>query len=204
MSDALSTNDERELAPEKSSEPELRGRARTFADLVLQGKSAAEAYRLAGFKAKDGDVAASLAYRLIRKDQVAKYLTEKQAEMAERADLEILRVVIELKRILTADVGESFDAKGALKPLKDWPEDLRRALSGIDVEELFGAEGDGGQRAVIGRVVKVKYWSKTDAANLLLKRFPGGFAPERQEHTVKVQGLAERMSRARSRARGGR
>jgi hypothetical protein len=66
----------------------------------------------------------------------------------------------ELKRIALVDIGEAFDELGRLKPMKDIPPDVRRAIAGVDVEMLF--EGRGESRYHSGDVVKVKFWSKPD------------------------------------------
>jgi hypothetical protein len=68
------------------------------------------------------------------------------------------------------DVADLFDAEGYLKPLKDIPEDARRAIAGLEVEEIWGDadDGEGAKgRVVVGRTKKLKLASKVEALKLL-------------------------------------
>ncbi len=56
-------------------------------------------------------------------------------------------VVQELLRIALADPADAFDENGALLPLGKMPEDLRRAISGMDVEEIFAGRPSSRQRS---------------------------------------------------------
>ena len=77
------------------------------------------------------------------------------------------------------DVYFAGSTDGTLKPLKEWPEALRRACSGFD--------------AAAG---KAHFWSKNDAADKLLKHL-GGYAPER--HEVSLATLADDVKTAQAR-----
>jgi hypothetical protein len=82
-------------------------------------------------------------------------------------------VLRELLRFALLDVGQAFGADGRLLPLQDMPEDVRRAIAGVEVEELF--EGRGEDRKQVGWVRKVKFWDKPRGLELLGKHL-GMFA----------------------------
>jgi phage terminase small subunit len=88
-------------------------------------------------------------------------------------NITIERTLRELFCVLTVDPAQAFDQDTqALLPIHEWPEDLRRAVSGIDSTEIFGPEGE-----VTGRARKVRFWSKTDAADKILKVLGGYLRP---------------------------
>lgn len=104
---------------------------------------------------------------MLRFAQVRKEVERLQAERARRLDLTTDNVLSELVRIARADIGEAFDEKGRLRPLKDIPEDTRRAIAGVDVVELF--EGSGEERVQSGELKKLKLWNKVQSLELLAK-----------------------------------
>lgn len=158
----------------------LDERQRLFCERYLLTFNGTQAYKDAGYTAKDDDVAATGAWRLLRKAEVQAYLAELTAKVRERAVVDIATVVEELRRILLTDIADAVDDSGKLRPLKEWPIDLRRAVAGIDNEELWGPSEDGEGREVLGTVRKVRLWSKTDAAQQLLRHL-GGFEKDNRQ-----------------------
>lgn len=99
----------------------------------------------------------------------------------------IERVVRELCDIALTDPISIFDAQDNLLPIREWPEDMRRALAGIEVLEEF--EGRGKDRKSIGVTKKVKFWDKGMALERIAK-VKGYMRPEQHEHTHRIAGLA--------------
>ena len=75
------------------------------------------------------------------------------------------RVLGELHRLAGADISLVFNEDGSPKPLHEIPEDVRRCISAVEVEELF--EGRGEARAQVGLVHKFKLWDKGAALERL-------------------------------------
>lgn len=103
------------------------------------------------------------AARLLAKASVKKAVNEAKRRRAERVEVKQDEVLRELLRLMKSDIGAAFDKNGRLIPLHKMPEDTRRAISAIEV-----------QQTATGKVVKVKLWSKVDAikmAGLHLKLF---------------------------------
>lgn len=121
-----------------------------FAALMTKpGMTAAAAYHEVYPRASEA-TAATEGPALLRKPHVAALVAKHEAKQLERIDATAEDVKRELSRIAKVDVALAFDRRGRRLPLNKIPEDVRRAISGID---------DG----------KLRFWSKTEALNLLAK-----------------------------------
>lgn len=87
------------------------------------------------------------------------------------------RVLMELGHIATSDIAGMFDDSGSIKHPKDWPQELRRAVAGVDVKEEFDTEG-----ALVGYVKKIKLWDKMKGLELTGKTL--AMFLEKHEHTI--------------------
>jgi phage terminase small subunit len=143
---------------------------RLFAHEYLIDRNATRAAIRAGYSARS---AGSQAHDLLKKPEIRKIIAIGARKLTETTGITAERVQLELVRILTADVAQAFTDDGCLKPLQDIPEDLRRGISGLEVEEIHEErENEDGEKETVrvGRVVKVKWWSKTDASQQLLRK----------------------------------
>lgn len=111
------------------------------------------------------DLDYSLMVNWVRKDKDR--LKAFNEAMNSRVNWAIERVLNELKFIGMVDIRKIYDDKGNLKPVSDWPDDVARAVSGIETEELF--EGRGDEREMIGISKKVKLNDKIRALELIGK-----------------------------------
>lgn len=92
------------------------------------------------------------------------------------------RVLHELLRLGYSDIRDIFDERGCILDPKLWPEDLARAVSSIEVDELY--EGYGVERQQIGVTKKVKFWNKPQSLELLGKHKK--LFTDRIEHSGKL------------------
>lgn len=129
----------------------------------------------AGFGKGDTASAANYGCELLRRPKV-KALVD--AELAEKRVLfkqKALRVAEETFAQATARLTDAFDANGDFKPMKDWPDELQRALVKSEVEVIkFGTGGtmlsDGAISPTIsGRVLKIAIADKKASQELYLK-----------------------------------
>lgn len=88
-------------------------------------------------------------------------------------------VLGELHRLAAADISQVFNEDGSPKPLHEIPEDVRRCISAVEVEEMF--EGKGEARVQVGLLHKFKLWDKGAALERLGKHLK--LFSERVEHT---------------------
>ncbi len=105
-----------------------------FAQNLVKGMSATEAYEKAGYKPNDQNAA-----RLTRNDEVRARCAELMAPAVKATELSVERVLKELTRLAFYDmtaVLEVTDGKITMRDPASLPEDLRRAIVGIKPVEV--------------------------------------------------------------------
>lgn len=130
-----------------------------------------------GYSRKGAEVLAS---RLLRKANVAAALESAKAKAVQKAELTAARVLEEIRRLAFSDIRDIFDAKGRLRPVHEWPEEVASAIAAVEVQN--------------GRwLTKVKRWDKPRALELLAKHF--GLVKEQHEHsgTLKLDPVMARL-----------
>jgi phage terminase small subunit len=173
-----------------------------FAQGIANGKTVTQAALDAGYSEKS---AASQGSRLLKNRKVADRIQGLRRQIQERHAVTVERILQELARVGFVDISEAFDDDGNLLPLKQMPEDVRRAVSAIDFEEIFELQpkeqGRGMTKVHVGNMHKLKFNGKIEALKLL------GQHLEMFTEKVKVEdmrGKAERLRAARARAYDGR
>ena len=108
-------------------------------------------------------------------------------------------VLREVERIAYLDPKNMFDAQGALLPIAEIPEDLRRAIASFEVVETFEWEGDGPNRRRVfsGYLKKVKLWSKDSMLTLSARHL--GILHDNV--SVKVDSVVDALHAAEQRAK---
>src|SRR6266853_5357370 len=132
----------------------------------------------AGYSPRTADVQA---YDLLRNPQVQTFVEQGKAQQCTHLGLTRERVLNEIRRIATADIGECFDENGRLRPMKSLDPDTRAALASIKVLKTNIVSGDGSRE----EVHEVKLWDKLKALELAAKHL-GMF-----NETVKHEGAVE-------------
>lgn len=159
----------------------LNPRQRALACLLPTASSKEQAMIDAGFAAstarkKSGALPSGVA-------EVAAYIA---GTAVKSAVMSIDEVLGELSHAVRFDPIDIFDDNDCLKPVRKWPAAARRALASLETNELF--EGSGKDRVMTGYARKVKLVGKVEAAAQLLRAL-GAFAPEKIEHTHRIEGL---------------
>lgn len=99
------------------------------------------------------------------------------------ADVE--RVKREIGHIAGLDLIDLFDPDGSLRPINEWPEHARRAVSGMEVLQM-GDEGNS------FRLHKIKFWDKNRALEMM-GRHLGMFTDKHQVTGADGRPLETRM-----------
>lgn len=150
-----------------------------FVREYLRDGNGTAAARRAGYDGDDRSLA-SIASENLRKLEVSEAIEGLRQKQFQRLELSSERVLRELARLAFVDIGDAFTAEGALKPIHEIPEDTRRAIAGIETDDLF--DGFGEDRVKVGVTRKVKLASKDRALELLGKHFK--LFTDRVEHDV--------------------
>lgn len=167
-----------------------------FVDEYLIDLNATKAYaRVYGVPIKTADANGP---RLLGNARVASAIAHAAEERAKNAGVTVERVLKELIRMAWVDIGDAFDENGALKSIHEIPEDVRRAIVSIEVDELWEWEGSGEdrKRVQIGETKKVKFADKK-GSNELLGKYLKMFV-DRLEHGLSDD-MAELLREARER-----
>ena len=186
--------------------PELENpRHELFAQNVAKGMTQEKAYIASGFWSDNEGSRRAKASQLFAKGIIAARIKELLAENAKAVQEEVIitakEVLSELKRIGLSDVGQLYNEDGTFKSWHEIPEDIRRAIAGVEVKEEF--EMENGRKVFTGYTKKLKMWDKNKALENLgryLKLFT-----DKVEHSGTVN-LGDRMKKAdeRLKNRGGK
>lgn len=137
---------------------------RLFCYEYLLDKNAAQAARRAGYSDRS---AAKIGWELLQKERISQRTDEMLVDTCEKLELSREVIIQELLALAMSDIGEIYNEDGSVKPLHEIPANTRRAISGLDVEELF--EGEGDDRKQTGISKRPRLWDKTKALELLGK-----------------------------------
>jgi len=102
---------------------------------------------------------------------------------------EVQLLLAELKSLAFSDIGGLYDENNCLRNIKDMPESLRRAIAGIEVDEIW--TGTGPAREKIGETKKVKLWDKKGSIDSFMKHL--GMFIERLEVKQTVAVTVEKV-----------
>jgi Terminase small subunit len=149
-----------------------------FADLyVANGSIGAKAYLQAGYRAKNANVAAVMANRLLRNPKIAALIKERTQKRLEAAKLEADDAIKSLAYDVKFDPAKLFNEDGSRKELHEIDEATRMALRGE-----VGKDG----------AIKFKFPEKTAAREQLMKHL-GLFKPDNAQ---KPQGVVKSRATA--------
>lgn len=174
----------------KPPKPTVDRRA-AFVREYLVDLNAQNAAIRAGYSAKTARAAGS---RLLSDVDIRAQIDAAMKERAARVELTADDVLRELLRIARVDLADLYTENGQLKSIHEIPEDARRAIAGIEVDELW--EGRGSEAVEVGVTRKVKLWDKPKALELLGKHLK--LFTEIHEHRG-LDRLADALATARGR-----
>lgn len=156
-----------------------RGQWELYARARAQGASMEEAARQAGYAKST----LNMAYRVDRHPEVQARIQELHGRIedgivsaAAAPAATVTRVLEEYGHIAFLDLAEAFDEHGNLLPIREMPEGVRRAIAGIEYEDIW--DGSGKDRKKVGRLAKIKCADKI-AALTNIGRYLGLFAKDK-------------------------
>src|SRR3954465_62707 len=138
--------------------------------------TATRAAKEAGYSEKSAHLQG---YQLLRNPIVQTRIKELTDAALKDIGVSRERVLTELSRIAFLDPGRAYDEIGQLIPIKEMPEDVRRAVSKVKIFEEF--KGRGYDRELIGFTKEVEFAPKKSALDTLAKHL--GLVPEKLEHS---------------------
>lgn len=113
------------------------------------------------------NTAESQGSRLLSVAKVRAAVDAAMQRRSQRVEVKADDVLRELMRLAFVDLGKAYREDGTLLPIHEIPEDVRRAMAGLEVDEIW--EGFGEDRRQVGVTRKVKFIDKARALELLGK-----------------------------------
>ena len=134
-----------------------------FCQEYIKDLNATQAAIRAGYSEKTADVQGP---RLLGNVRVSVRVSELFRTRAAAVGVTAENVLRELLRLASVDIGAAYDGNGALLPLHDMPEDVRRCIAAVETDEIT-EKGEAGRVTVIGYTRKVKFWDKKGSLDSL-------------------------------------
>lgn len=108
------------------------------------------------------------ASRLMTNDDISSRIQELMDERAKKVEVTSAHVLSELLKLAMVDIAGAYDENGNLKQIHDIPEEVRKAIAGVETYyERVGTDEDGNPD--LCTVKKVKFWDKPKSLELLGK-----------------------------------
>jgi phage terminase small subunit len=145
----------------------LNPKQQRFVEEFLVDMNASAAYQRAGYKAT-GAAARAAAARMLTNANILEAIQEGIEERSKRTEVTTDKVLAEWAKLAFLDIRKAFDADGALKPIDQLDPDTAAAIAGLEVEEIFEPDPDGGKR-VSGHLKKIKLADKKGALDSIAK-----------------------------------
>ena len=91
----------------------------------------------------------------------------------------------ELHNLAFSDIAEMYDEANCLLPVQSMHPGIRRAIAGIETEELF--HGTGHARELIGYTKKVKLWDKKSSIDSFMRHLGMFIDRLEQKQTIEIK-----------------
>lgn len=118
-----------------------------FVEAYIQnGGNARQAAISAGYSARS---AGSIGHEILKEPEVFAAIARRRAELQMSTAMTTEAILEELRKIAFADIRQVMTTDGKVKPLSEWPDDIAKAVSSVEV-------GDGGR-------FKIRLWDKNSA-----------------------------------------
>lgn len=139
-------------------------REKFVAAYLGNGYNSAQAAVTAGYKNKNIH---RQGYELLKHPEVKAKLEAAAKRVADIAEISNERTLREVKNVAFNDSRKFYRDDGSLVPPSEWDEGMAASVASFEVTEIWGGHGD--DREQIGRVCKLKFWPKLEAADKLMK-----------------------------------
>jgi len=146
-------------AKENQTKP-LTPKQQRFCEEYLIDRNATQAAIRAGYSKRSAFVQGS---HLLSNDKIKAEVQTQSQKIAEKCEVTVEDNLKKLLEIASVDVASIFKEDGSLKAVEDIPEDVRRAISGIDVTKEFN------RKNLTGYTKKIRFWDKVKALELIGK-----------------------------------
>jgi phage terminase small subunit len=166
-----------------------------FAEEYVKDLNKTQAAIRAGYSE---NTAESQGVRLSKNAKVQQYILKLQEKRSHRTEITADKVLKEIFDLATVDITQAFDDMGQMKPLKEIPANVRKAISHLEVAEIFDGQGD--QKHAIGLMKKSRFYDRIRALELLMRHL--GLLNDKLQITESDRPLKEMSDAELERLRG--
>lgn len=176
----------------KEENKRLTPKQMALVDILMTHESISigEAGRRAGFSEKNAEQTASRALAL---PHVSAYYQQQLAARSRRTGINADYVLKRLAEIDQLDVLDILTEEGDMKPVREWPVEWRRSISGVDISAIVSGD--------IETVLKKIKWPDKLRALELIGKHVGVRAFAEQIEVKDTTGTATRLEKARQRVK---
>lgn len=140
----------------------MKPKHRRFVSEYIKDQNGTQAAIRAGYSKKTAQEQSS---DLLSKPIIRAAVDAALEKIHSNAEVTQERILKALLNIAESDLRQAFNADGTIRTLSEMPDGLVKALSGIEVEDLFFGPKE--LKHKIGELKKFKLWDKTKALELL-------------------------------------
>jgi phage terminase small subunit len=170
----------KKVSPRSTNDKGLNPKQEQFCREYVQDLNAKQAAIRAGYSPKSAEVNGC---RLLSHAKVQHRIQELMDDRSHRTEITADVILGELLGLATTDISDMYDEEtGTFKPIHSMPKQIRKAISSIQVDELY--EGYGKDRVQIGVTKKIKLWDKTKSLELLGKHLKLFVDRVENEHSI--------------------
>jgi phage terminase small subunit len=113
--------------------------------------------------------AATIAWRLLRKVEVAARVQYLHRQAMQSLGVEAKEVLQGMVRVAKADIRKVINQDGAALPVHEWPDEFAMAVAGVEIYEEY--QGRGEERELVGYTKKFRLNDRVAALGQLGKHF---------------------------------
>lgn len=172
------------------SESGLTDKQEAFAREYIVDLNGTQAAIRASFSAH---TASEQSVRMLKDPKISAFIQTLMDARVKRVEVKADEVLHELTRLGYADFRSLYDESGCIKPVQEWGEDIARAVSSIEVHEVFDETGE-----LTGYTKKIKFWDKPKALELMGKHKK--LFTDRIEHSGEIE-ISSKLAKARKRVK---
>lgn len=169
--------------------PKLTAKQEMFCLEYLKDLNATQAAIRAGYKE---NTARAIGCENLTKPNISDRIIELNKDRIEEVKIDANFVLKGLAEIADCDIGDIYDDDGRMKPIKDIPKPIRKAIKSIETVEYY--EGFGDDKEQVGWIRKIQFWSKDNSFQNLGKHL--ALFTEKHEHSGSIS-LEELLTKSK-------
>ena len=149
----------------------LTPKRQNFVKEYLVDLNASQAALRAGYSPKSSP---KIGFQLLEITRIQEAIQKERLKIEKKTDITIEKCLKEYAKIAFLDIEKAFKEDGSLKPISEIPEDIRRAIAGLETSTIRTDDNK------IGTLHKIKISDKKGALDSIMRHL-GGFDNDKSD-----------------------